>query len=127
MKLMKFAAGVAGILLLMAQGASADDSTPLIGSWVDKLPNGYLMITDFSATTVAFHPVDPEGKGSPPTTIPVTYSKDKDGAIRLMPGGNLGEPLTVLIKDANTILLQFDGMDPRTLTRQKAAPPAHGQ
>ncbi len=130
MQVAKFGAAMAGVMMLLAQSVmAADDSTPIAGVWVDKLPSGMLKLIEFTPTTVAFYDVDPaSGRGSPPTTMTVTYKKDDQGAIRLTPTTADGLPFTVTVKNADTAVLKFDGYDARTLTRQKAPamPKGHG-
>lgn len=126
MKIFKVVAALAGVLMLLAQPVfAADDASPVVGTWVDKLPDGFLMVLSFTPTTVAFQPFDATGKGGAPTTINVKYKKQSNGDLHLTPEGNVGEPLRVTLKDTNTLELQFEGREPRTLTRQKAEAAPH--
>ena len=124
MKILKLVVVIAGVVMFLGQATvaavAADDSAPVVGTWVDKLPDGYLMVLSFTATSVAFQPFDAGGKGGAPTTIPVKYKKQSNGDLHLTPEGDVGEPLRVTIKNPNTLELQFQGREPRTLTRQKA-------
>ena len=128
MKILKFVAALAGVLMLLAQPVfAADDSSPVVGTWVDKLPDGFLMVLSFTPTTVAFQPFDSTGPGGAPTTINVKYKKQTNGDLQLTPEGNVGEPLRVTLKGPNTLELQFEGREPRTLTREKTEAAPHGR
>jgi hypothetical protein len=123
MKIVKLAGAVAGFLMLVGQAVAADVSTPAIGTWIDKLPDGATMVLNFTPDSVSFQPFDQSGRGGAPATMKVTYKKDANGDLQLTPETEVGEPLRVTMKDANTLELQFAGREPRTLTRQKAEGP----
>ncbi|MSO72051.1 MAG: hypothetical protein EXQ84_00370 [Rhodospirillaceae bacterium] len=106
---------------------AADDTAPIIGRWVDRLPDGTAMITGFSAHTVTFYSVNAQGMSmGPPTTITVQYRKLSDGALLATPIGDIGEPLMVKVKN-DIMVLTFEGLPPRTLMREKevAIPKPH--
>jgi hypothetical protein len=91
-----------------------------MGAWIDKLPNGAAMLITFTPTTVTFHSVNATGMGSgPPTTMPVAYEKQSDGSLKLTPTGDVGEPMAVRVSGPDALVIQFEGLQPRTLARHK--------
>ncbi len=121
MKVAKILAGVAGLFMLnmgMSIGpALAADSDALIGEWFDKMPNGATMVTVFSAASMTFHGLAPDGSSTPDTTLAVTYKKQADGAISVAPNSMPDQPVTATVKDANTLELRFPGTEVRKLVR----------
>ena len=120
MRIIKTGAAVLMALVLSVGMAVADDSAQIVGEWLDNLPNGARMITVFTPTSIAFHGIDPQGNEGPTNTVQVTFKKNDKGGIYILANQG-GDPLSVTVKDANTLLLQFPGADARTLTRQKPA------
>jgi len=125
MKVAKFGMAVIGFLTLIAFGQAAqaqvlEDVTPIVGVWEDRLPDGSFMVTTISSGTVSFLMVNREGYSSgPPTTIEVTFSKyDKDSYLAT-PLGNIGQPMAFKTNTKDSIFIQFEGRDPRTLNRQQ--------
>lgn len=127
MKIAKLAGAIAGMLMMLGQAvAAADISAPAIGVWIDKLPDGTTMVLSFTPESVSFQPFDTNGRGGAPATMPVSYKKQPNGDLQLTPQTDVGEPMRVTVKNADTLELQFVGREPRTLMRQKeAAPRAH--
>ena len=132
MNFARFGAALFGLLMLLGHAASAQQELPFIGSWIDRLPDGNAMVTEFSPYTVTFFVVDKFGNTSgPPTTISVDVSKPDEKTYMLTPSGALGEPMAVQVKDANTVYLLFKDRNPRTLRRrveeeQQDPPHPHG-
>jgi len=125
MQIFKFGAALAGLFMVgQAMAASPGDlSAPVIGVWVDKLPDGSSMMIDFASHGVTFHTMDTRGMGSgPPTTISVQYRKMPNGSLMLVPTGDVGEPMAVRVNGPDVMVIQFEGMQPRTLVRQKEQP-----
>ncbi len=128
MRIVGIGAAIVGFLMLAGQAMAADDTAPIIGRWVDRLPDGNAMITQFSPRTVTFFSVNGQGMSmGPPTTITVTYRKMPDGSLLATPIDDFGEPLNVKVKN-DIMVLTFEGLAPRTLMREKeqAAPKPHG-
>jgi hypothetical protein len=127
MKLLKAIAAVAALVMTLGQAVyAADDFAPALGVWVDKLPDGTLMVLSFTPETVSFQPFDATGKGGAPATMPVTYKKQANGDLQLDPKDPaIGEPLRVTVKNPTTMEIQFTGREPRTLTKQKTEAPKH--
>ena len=128
MRIVRIGAAVVGFFMLLGQAMAADDTAPIIGRWVDRLPDGNSMITGFTAHTVTFYSVNAQGMSlGPPTTITVQYRKLADGSLLATPVDAFGEPLMVKVKN-DIMVLTFEGLAPRTLTREKAAaaPKPHG-
>jgi hypothetical protein len=124
MKYMRLGAMVVGSLMLAGQAMAASDVTPVLGNWVDKLPDGTGMVVGFTEKTVAFTSLDARGRSSgPPTTIAVASKKMADGTLYFTPTGELGEPFEVKMNSAESLEIRFPGLQPRTLAREKAAPP----
>ena len=101
--------------LVFIQTATAADPAQLIGKWVEHLPNGAAMITEFTPTTISFYAVDPSGKpNTDPKPQDVTYRDlGETIAIEFKGGGGL----MAMMKDQQSIILIFPGMGSRPLTR----------
>ena|SRR6266480_2262935 len=101
--------------LLFAQVAVAGDPSQLFGKWMEKLPNGAAMITEFTPTSISFYAVDQSGQ-------PKTESKPQDVTYR-----DLGQTVAIdfkggggvmaMPKDQQTMILIFPGMGSHTLIR----------
>ncbi len=104
--------------LLFAHPAAADDANPLIGQWVDQLPNGAAMITEFTADTISFWAVNPAGAKSEANTAPITFETSPDGGVTIFISGQDDTPLTAVMRGADTVELVFPGMASRRLTRR---------
>lgn len=104
--------------LLFAQSAGAEEVNPLIGQWVDQLPNGAAMITEFTADTISFWAVNPTGAKSETNTAPITFETLPNGGISISIRGQNDAPLTAVMRGANTVELVFPGMASRRLTRR---------
>ncbi len=104
--------------LLFAYPATAEDENPLIGQWVDQLPNGAAMITEFTADTISFWAVNPSGAKSEANTAPISFETLPNGGISISIRGQNDEPLTAVMRGANTVELVFPGMASRRLTRR---------
>ncbi len=119
MRIVGIGAAVVGLFMLMAPALAADNTTPYVGRWVDKLPDGTAMITGFSRSTVTFYSVNGQGMSlGPPTTITVNFRDLPDGSILATPIDGFGEPMILRIKN-DVMILAFEGLSPRTLTREK--------
>jgi len=112
--------GQAGLFLLLlgmfAGTAGAVEPGALIGKWIERFANGNGMVTEFTATTLVSYPVDAAGKpmsSGPPS--PVTYRALDANTIKVEFGGGAG--ILVLIKDPNTLELDFPGMGAHRLVR----------
>lgn len=108
---------VAGLAIVNT--SVAEDANPLIGQWVDQLPNGSAMITEFSADTISFWAVSPAGEKSASNTAPITFDALPNGAIGISISGQDDTPLTAVMRGANSVELAFPGMGSRRLTRHQ--------
>jgi hypothetical protein len=124
MKKMRLAAILVGSLMVGTPAMAANDMGPILGNWVDQLPDGTGMVVGFTEETVAFTSLDTRGRSSgPPTTIKIASKKMADGTLYFTPKGDLGEPFEVKVNDADSLEIRFPGLKPRTLSREKAAQP----
>ena len=127
---MKFFGVIAlGFALLSSAGAAmaaaASDAAPVVGIWEDKLPSGSIMFVTLTDKAITFQMADARGNGAgPPTTIPVSFAKSPDGAVKLTPTGPIGEPMAVRLNSPDVLVLEFQGLPPRTMKRQKIDPAA---
>lgn len=127
MRFLTLCAAMLGLFLFagptMAAAPRGGEAEPLIGTWVDKLPDGSAMMISFTPYAVTFNTMDSRGMGSgPPTTIQVEYKKQSNGSLMLTPTGTVGEPMAVRVNGPDVMVIQFEGMQPRTLVRQKEEP-----
>ncbi len=106
-------------LLLTFGHVFAQDENPLIGQWIDPLPNGAAMITEFSADTVAFWAVSPGGAKSETNSAPVTITKQDNGAYSIAIKGQEDTPLIAMMVGANAMQLAYPGMASRRLMRRE--------
>jgi len=123
MKIAKFGMAVIGFFMMFGQAAQAqvrEDVSQIVGVWEDRLPDGSFMVTTISSGTVSFLMVNRDGfSNGPPTTIEVSFSKyDKDTYLAT-PIGSIGEPVAFKANTKDSIFIQFEGREPRTLNRQQ--------
>jgi hypothetical protein len=97
----------------------AEDANPLIGQWVDQLPNGSAMITEFSADAISFWAIGPAGEKSAANTAPITFEALPNGGIGISISGQDDTPLTAVMRGADSLELAFPGMASRRLTRHR--------
>jgi hypothetical protein len=125
MKIARFGMAAFGFLAMLVFGSAAqaqvlEDVTPIVGQWADKFPDGTAMITVISPSSVTFYLINHEGvSNGPPTTIDVTFKKYDVGTYLATPTGPVGEPMAFKESSRDTIFIQFEGKEPRTLTRQR--------
>ena len=105
--------------LLFTYPAVAGDANPLIGQWVDQLPNGAAMITEFTAGSISFWAVSPAGAKSAANTAPVAFEQLPNGGIGISIKGQGDAPLTAVMRGANAVELVFPGMASRQLSRHQ--------
>jgi len=98
---------------------AAEDSNPLIGQWIDPLPNGAAMITEFSADTISFWALSPTGEKSAENRAPVTFEALPNGGIGVSISGQNDTPLTAVMRGVNSLELAFPGMASRRLRRHQ--------
>lgn len=127
MRILTLCAAMLGLFMLIGQVQAAasrgGEAEPLIGSWIDKLSDGSAMMISFTPYAVTFNTMDSRGMGSgPPTTIQVEYKKQANGSLMLVPTGTVGEPMAVRVNGPDLMVIQFEGLQPRTLVRQKEDP-----
>jgi hypothetical protein len=110
---------LAGLVLLWLSGAAyAADPASLYGKWIEKFPNGNGMVTEFAASSISYYPVDAAGKATEaPRQNVVTYLDLDAGTIRINFQGGGG--LVVLVKDAQTIVLDSAGAGAHRLVRMQ--------
>ena len=98
---------------------AAEAENPLIGQWIDPLPNGSAMITEFSVDTISFWAVSPTGEKSAENSAPVMFEVLPNGGIGVSISGQNDTPLTAVMRGANSLELAFPGMASRRLTRRQ--------
>jgi hypothetical protein len=106
----------AALLMMSAALAWSADPGSLYGKWLERFSNGSGMVTEFTATTLSYYPVDAAGK---PTEAArendVTYLDLDAGTVRVNLQG--GGALSVLIKDPKNIVLDDGGAVSHRLVR----------
>lgn len=107
------------VFFIPVDASVAQDANPLIGQWVDQLPNGAAMITEFSADTISFWALGPNGEKSAANSAPITFEHRPDGGIGISISGQDDTPLMAVMRGANTLELAFPGMASRRLTRHQ--------
>lgn len=96
----------------------AADPNVIFGQWVQKFPNGNAIVTDFEPNSMESYNVDANGKRGTDVgrgKYQVTY-KDRGQSII---GVNLsdGGMIFIIVKDQDTILLDFPGLGAHVLKR----------
>jgi hypothetical protein len=111
------ALGWATLCLILAAGqVRAADINELYGKWFQRFPNGNAIATEFTPTTIATFAVAKDGKEGPiGSPQQVTYSDANGSTISVNFKGGGG--LMVVLKDHDTIIVDFPGLAARTLTR----------
>jgi hypothetical protein len=108
-------------LLLYAVAASAADPNPILGQWIERFPNGRGMVTEFKPDSMESYIVDPSGKRLKDVgNFSVTYKNLDPSTIGINFKGGGG--VMVIIKDSDTLILDFPGMGDHTLKKQSAQP-----
>jgi hypothetical protein len=103
------------VALLFASVARATEPSQLFGKWIEKLPSGAQMVTEFMPTSISFYPVDRSGKaGAKSKPQDVTY-RDLGQTIAIDFRGGGG--IMAIIKDRDSAVLIFPGMGSHSLTR----------
>ena len=103
---------------MFANPIDARTENPLIGQWVDQLPNGAAMITEFTADTISFWAINPTGARSETNVAPISYESLPNGGISISISGQDDTPLTAVMRSSDTLELVFPGMASRRLTRR---------
>ena len=123
MKIAKFGLAVIGFFMMFGQAAQAqvrEDVSQIVGVWEDRLPDGSYMMTTISPAAVSFLMVSRDGFSSgPPTIIEYSFSKYETDTYMATPIGPVGEPVAFKYNSKDQIFIQFEGRDPRLLSRQK--------
>ncbi len=118
---MRYSAFVLALLFPLGVQVNAQEiepkENPLIGQWVDQLPDGAAMITEFSSDSVSFWAIGPNGEQSAVNTAPITFETRSDGDVDISIAGQEDTALTVIVRGVNTIELIFSGMSSRRLSR----------
>ncbi len=104
--------------LMFVHPIAAREENPLIGQWVDPLPNGAAMITEFTADTISFWAINPTGAKSETNVAPISYESLPNGSISISISGQDDTPLTAVMRGTNTLELVFPGMASRRLSRR---------
>ena len=104
-----------------AASSYAADPKSILGQWIEKFPNGAGMVTEFTAQSMESYPVDATGKRTASAgKFPVTY-RDLDPSTIGVDFQGGGGGIMVMVKDANTIVLDFPGVGAHNLKRLGAA------
>lgn len=123
MKSLTSMAALAGLSFCLLGQAFAAEADPIIGRWLDKLPDGNSMIVEFTATQISFQGVTQGGAAVPPSVFPAMYKKEGDGKFVVAIEGQPQDPMAVMLTGADKISLKFPGRDARDLVRY-VPPPA---
>lgn len=126
MKTFKSAAIAAGLVLSLSASALAAEADPIVGQWIDKLPDGNAMIIEFTVDRISFQGMTVDGALVPPSVFPATYKKEGDGQFTVAIQGQPQDPMAVMLTGKDKLSLKFPGRDSRDLTRYvpEAAPSA---
>ncbi len=126
MKVLKSAAAVAGFVLCLSASAFAAENDPIVGQWIDKLPDGNAMIIEFTLDRISFQGMTVEGSLVPPSVFPAIYKKEGDGQFTVAIEGQPQDPMAVMVTGKDKLSLKFPGRDSRDLVRYvpEAAAPA---
>src|SRR5690348_2153679 len=103
----------------------AADPNVIFGQWIEKLPNGNAMVTDCEPNSIESFGVDVNGirvKGAGLGKYQVTYKNLDESTI----GVNFfnGDRVMVIIKDKDTIVLDFRSRGAHVLKRLNSHPSA---
>jgi hypothetical protein len=104
------------LLAVLTTVAHAADPKLVFGRWIEKFPNGNGMVTEFTPTQMLSYTVDAYGQRTKSVgQLAVTY-KDLDPTtigVDFQGGGGI----MLVVKDKDSILMDFPGMGAHTLTR----------
>lgn len=123
MKILTSAAALTGLAMCLLGPALAADADPIIGRWVDKLPDGNSMIVEFTLTQISFQGVTQAGAAVPPSVFPAMYKKEGDGKFVVAIEGQPNDPMAVMLTGKDKLSLKFPGRDARDLVRYVEAAP----
>ena len=116
MRKVAFAAGAAAILSFYAPIAVAADPNEIYGRWIEKFRNGAGMVTEFRPDSMESYSVDPTGKRVQDVgKFSVSYRNLDPSTIGVTFQGGGG--VMVLVKDHDTIVLDFPGMGAHPMKR----------
>jgi hypothetical protein len=111
-----FFIGVA-ILVGAVAAANAADPNLILGRWIEKFPNGTGMVTEFTARSLESYTVDATGQRAKDVgKFAVSYRSLDASTVGVDFQGSAGGVL-VLVKDHDTIVLDFPGTGAHTLKR----------
>ena len=110
---------------VLAAAQTVQPANPLLGTWEQSRPNGTKMVWEFSAATIAFTLIGPSGEQAEPrNTTSASYEKlgrsELGDSYRIALTDTNGEPtvdIMVLIKDQDSMRLDFPGYGPFELIR----------
>jgi hypothetical protein len=118
---MRNLAAAAALLIWAVGAARAGDPNTIFGRWIEKFPNGAGMVTDFTLQSMQSYSVDPAGKRLKDVgKFAVSYRNLGRSTIAIDFQGGGG--VMVLVKDRDTIILDFPGMGAHTLKRLGTQP-----
>ena len=106
--------------LALAQSAVAADSGPILGKWIEKLPDGKGMVSEFGPNSLTTYPVDASGKPTAEAQQWIVAYRDVGGQDVVLAYTDGGGNLNVHIKSADAITVEFPGMGAHELTRLPA-------
>jgi hypothetical protein len=129
MKFLSSIAAVVGLSLSLMASAFAADADPLVGKWIDNLPDGSAMIVEFTLKQVSFQQVTPDGLAVPPSTFGATYTKEAADKFGVTIEGQPNEPMALVLLKTGKLNVKFPGRNARELSRYvpeaNAKPKAH--
>jgi hypothetical protein len=108
---------VVALGMLSADPANAADLAQLVGKWMEKLPKGGAMVTEFTPTSISFYGVDPNGKPNPGSKPQDVTDRDLGQTIAIDFKGGGG--IMAMMKDQNSMVLIFPGMGSHSLSRMQ--------
>jgi hypothetical protein len=106
---------VIALFALPAPAHAADPAT-VYGGWIEKLPTGNSMVTEFTPTQMTSYRLDAAGnKDMEMPRFSVSYKDLSPTTIGVDFQGSGG--VMLIIKDSKTLVMDFPGQGARTLTR----------
>jgi len=117
MKFLSSMAAVAGLSLSLMASAFAADADPLVGKWIDKLPDGGAMIVEFTLKQVSFQQVTAEGMAAPASTFGATYTKEAADKFGVAIEGQPDQPMALVLLKTGKLNVKFPGRNARELSR----------
>ncbi len=108
------------IWLAAAVSAAAADSVVIMGRWIERLPDGRGVVSEFGPNSLTTYPVDARGAPTGPSQQWTVFYRDVGGDDLVLAYSDGGGNLNIHKKGADAITIEFPGVGSHDLTRLPA-------